>query len=79
MVSTGCVLVVVFVFQKPVEKRLRTFKQHKALEESKIKDTIPTVKPAERNTGKSLSRDLLKKVKILPVDYLSWDVHQLFV
>ena len=53
-----------WIQQTPVEKRLRTFKQHQPLknnktEESKHAETEST----ENETGKSLSKNLLKKVK----------------
>ena len=51
--------------QKPVKKRLRIFKQHQALKDDKTKETIPAEKTTETETGKSLSRDLLKKVIII--------------
>jgi len=47
--------------QKPVEKRLRTFKQHQAIEDTKTKKIIPE-QSAPKETGKSLSKDLLRKV-----------------
>lgn len=47
--------------QKPVEKRLRTFKQHQAIEDTKTKKILPE-KSAPKETGKSLSKDLLRKV-----------------
>lgn len=47
--------------QKPVEKRLRTFKQHQAIEDTKTKKILPE-KSAPKKTGKSLSKDLLRKV-----------------
>lgn len=59
-----------FLVQKPVEKRLRTYKQHQAIEDDKIKETIPE-KSRKKDTGKSLSKDLLRKVKrkIFPCIY----------
>lgn len=48
--------------QKPVEKRFRTFKQHQAIEDTKTKKILPE-KSAPKETGKSLSKDLLRKVK----------------
>ncbi|XP_078359990.1 uncharacterized protein LOC144644388 [Oculina patagonica] len=47
--------------QKPVEKRLRTYKQHQAIEGDKLKEAIPE-KSTRKDTGKSLSKDLLRKV-----------------
>ena len=48
--------------QKPVEKRFRTFKQHQTIEDTKTKKILPE-KSAPKETGKSLSKDLLRKVK----------------
>ena len=45
-----------------MEKRLRTFKQHQVVEDQKIKEPNPG-KFTEKDTGKSLSKDLLRKVK----------------
>ena len=56
--------------QKPVEKRLRTFKQHHAIEDTRTNKIIPE-QSAPKETEKSLSKDLLRKVKrirnLLPV------------
>lgn len=61
---------ILICLQKPVEKRLRTFKQHQAIEDTKTKKIIPE-QSAPKETGKSLSKDLLRKVKkihtLLPV------------
>ena len=53
--------IILIWLQKPVEKRLRTFKQHQAIEDSKTEKILPEQLPKE--TGKSLSKDLLRKVK----------------
>ena len=53
------------IFQKPVEKKLRTFKQHQTLQV----DEAIVANPGDRSTGKdvekSISRDLLRKVKVI--------------
>lgn len=50
--------------QKPVEKRLRTFRQHQVVEDQKMTEINPG-KSTEKDVGKSLSKDLLRKVKLL--------------
>lgn len=47
--------------QKPVEKRLRTFKQHQVVEDQKMAQINPG-KSTNKVEGKSLSKDLLRKV-----------------
>jgi len=54
--------VILIWLQKPVEKRLRSFKQHQAIEDTKTVAIIPE-QSAPKETGKSLSKDLLRKVK----------------
>jgi len=56
--------VILIWLQKPVEKRLRTFKQHQAIEDNKTKAIIPE-QSARKETGTSLSKDLLRKVKTI--------------
>jgi len=47
-----------------VEKRLRTFKQHQPLKNNKTEESNHAeTESVENETGKSLSRNLLKKVK----------------
>lgn len=47
--------------QKPVEKRLRTFKQHQVVEDQKMAQINPG-KSTNKVEGKSLCKDLLRKV-----------------
>ena len=50
--------------QTPVEKRLRTFKQHQPLKNNKTQQSNHAeAESTENETGKSLSKNLLKKVK----------------
>lgn len=53
-----------FPLQRPVEKRLRTFRQHQVVEDQKMTEINPG-KSTEKDVGKSLSKDLLRKVKLL--------------